>query len=198
MALTTRPVGDKPKYLPRLHPTAYQSDAVVHWTLTTFDRGAGWLTQSFHLEFRELMLHAQTRERLVCPIYVLMPDHIHFVWMGLEKESDQKKAIPFLRTYLEPLMAPGRFQPQAHDRVLRTEDRKRNAFARVCDYVRLNPFRANLVAEGGRWDYMGSIVPGYPKLNPAEDQFWERFWKIYFSLRNPECGQHVVVSGMAG
>jgi len=69
-------------YLPRLAREHYQAGAVVHWTLTTFDRARGWLTPSFHCRFRELMLHVAARENLVCPIYCLMPDHLHLIWMG--------------------------------------------------------------------------------------------------------------------
>ena len=70
-------------FLPRLSREHYQADAVVFWTLTAFDRATGWLTQAFHSRFRELMLHTAAREGLVCPIYSLMPDHLHLVWMGL-------------------------------------------------------------------------------------------------------------------
>jgi len=70
-------------YLPRLPREYYQGDAVVHWTLTVFDRAKGWFSDAFHLRFRELILHAMVREKLFCPTYVLMPDHIHLLWMGL-------------------------------------------------------------------------------------------------------------------
>ncbi|HZI30731.1 MAG TPA: hypothetical protein VFF11_00215, partial [Candidatus Binatia bacterium] len=70
-------------YLPRLPRGYYQADAVVFWTLTVFDKVKGWLTSAFHQRFRELMLHTAAREGLACPIYCLMPDHIHLVWMGL-------------------------------------------------------------------------------------------------------------------
>ena len=45
-------------YLPRLPRAYYQGDAVVHWTLTVFDKAQGWLTPALHQRFRELMLHA--------------------------------------------------------------------------------------------------------------------------------------------
>ena len=59
--------------------------------------------------FRELMLHAAAREGLACPVYCLMPDHIHLVWMGLRRNSDQINGMAFLRTYLEPALHPARF-----------------------------------------------------------------------------------------
>jgi putative transposase len=67
--------------LPRLPREYYQGDAVVHWTLTVFDRAKGWLSEAFQSRFRELMLHVAAREGLFCPAYVLMPDHIH-LWVA--------------------------------------------------------------------------------------------------------------------
>lgn len=175
-------------YLPRLAREHYQGDAVVFWTLTLFDRAQGWLTERFHTRFRELMFHAAAREGLLCPIYCLMPDHLHLVWMGLQLETDQLNGMAFLRTYLEPELAPVRFQPQAQDTVLREEQRKRNAFAKVCFYIAANPVQAELMAASDTWPYTGCIVPGYPKLNPADEDFWPKFWRIYGKLRQPDAG----------
>src|SRR5882724_2956730 len=99
-------------FLPRLTREFYQGDAVVQWTLTVFDRGTGWLNDSFHLAFRELLLHAVAREGLICPAYCLMPDHIHLMWMGLRGDTDQKNGMAFLRTRLERLLSPHKLQPQ--------------------------------------------------------------------------------------
>jgi putative transposase len=175
-------------YLPRLPREYYQADAVVHWTLTVFDRVQGWLTPALHCQFRELMFHAAAREGLVCPVYCLMPDHLHLVWMGLRLDTDQINGMAFLRRYLEPALKPAKFQSQAQDNVLREEERRRNAFAKVCFYIAANPVRAELMKEKGVWPYTGCIVPGYPKLNPAGEDFWPRFWKIYGQLRQPDAG----------
>ena len=175
-------------FLPRLAREFYQGDAVVHWTLTVFNHGTGWLNESFHWQFRELLLHAAAREGLFCPVYCLMPDHLHLVWMGLRADSDQKNGMAFLRTHLEPLLAPHRFQPQAFDRVLREEDRKRNAFAKVCFYILDNPVSGRLVAEPGAWLFCGAVIPGYPKLHPLADGFWKKFWQILAEAREPEAG----------
>src|SRR5579862_6231489 len=140
-------------YLPRLPREYYQADAVVHWTLTVFDRKQGWLTPELHRQFRELMFHAATREGLVCPIYCLMPDHMHLVWMGLRLDTDQQNGMAFLRTHLEPELSPAKFQPQPQDEVLREEQRKRNAFAEVCFYIAANPVRAELIRENEIWPF---------------------------------------------
>ena len=175
-------------YLPRLPREHYQGDAVVFWTLTIFDRAKGWLTPAFHQQFRELLLHTAAREGLLCPTYCLMPDHLHLVWMGLRLDTDQLNGMSFLRTYLEPALAPAKFQPQPQDEVLREEQRKKNAFAKVCFYIAANPVRAELMPETGQWPYTGCVVPGYPKLNPAQDDFWPKFWRLHAKLRQPDAG----------
>jgi len=166
-------------YLPRLSPDAYRCDAVVHWNLTIFDRETGWLSDSFHWTFRELMLHTAARERLFCPVYCLMPDHLHLVWMGLADETDQRHGMAFLRTHLEPALQPCKFQPQAYDHGMKAEERRRNAFERVCWYILENPLRKGLVKHPRQWRYSGAIVPGYPKFHPLEEGYWELFWKLY-------------------
>lgn len=176
-------------YLPRLAPEFYQGDAVVHWTLTLFDRGKGWLKEPFHARFRELMLHAAAREGLFCPVYCLMPDHIHLLWMGLRRETDQRNGMVFLRSHLKPALVPFKLQPQAHDHVLREEERKRNAFAKICFYILANPVRAGLIKETETWPYCGAIVPGYPALHPSGKDFWRLFWKLYVSARSSDAGQ---------
>src|SRR3954465_1877711 len=148
--------------LPRLPRPHYQGHAAVFWTNTLEERARGWLTDGFHKRFRELMLHTAARQNLYCPAYCLMPDHLHMIWMGLQYDSDQLNGITFLRTHLEPALGEGReWQHQAHDHVLREEERRRGAFARFCFYTLANPMRAGLAKTPHRWPYIGAVVPGY-------------------------------------
>jgi len=173
--------------LPRLLAHHYRGHAVVFWTFTLEKRVRGWLTPAFHAAFRELLLHVAARQNLMCPTYCLMPDHLHFVWMGLRRESDQLKAVRLLRTHLASALGKGRhWQHQAHDHVLREEERRRNAFASTCCYVLANPVRAQLVKRERDWPYLGAVVLGYPKLHPLEDGFWPVFWKRYTQAREAE------------
>src|SRR5581483_5732637 len=126
-------------YLPRLDPEFYRGDAAVHWTLSIFDRKRGWLTPSFHFQFRELMLHVAAREGLFCPSYCLMPDHLHIMWLGLRPDTDQRNGMSFLRSHLKPLLSPYKLQPQAHDHVLRDDEREKGAFVKICFYILANP-----------------------------------------------------------
>src|SRR5438477_11820519 len=173
--------------LPRLERHHYQGHAVVFWTNTLEERARGWLTPAFHAMFRELMLHAAAREDLFCPAYCLMPDHLHLIWMGMRRESDQLNAMKFLRTYLEPALGEGReWQHQPHDHVLREKERLRNAFASFCFYTLAIPVRAGYVEKETNWQYSGGIVPGYPDLNPLDEGYWELFWKLYITEREKE------------
>ena len=117
-----------------------------------------------------------------------MPDHIHFIWMGLVLKSDQLKSIAFLRRYLEPHLAPAKFQPQSYDHVLRGRERKRNAFANLCFYIAANPVRAELAATSEVWPFTGSVIVGYPKLHPLAEDYWPKFWRIHAKLRHPDAG----------
>jgi len=165
--------------LPRLSAEYYRGRAIVFWTHTVKDRARGWLDAHLHHAFRELMLHAAIREHLLCPIYTLMPDHFHLMWIGLGAASDQRRAAAFLRTHLEPKLAPFCFQHQAHDHVLRSSEHERRAFAATCAYIAANPVRAGLATEASEWPFTNCIVPGYPELNPASADFWEKFWGLY-------------------
>jgi len=179
-------------HLPRLDPEFYRGFAAVFWTITLDFRPTGWLDASFHAEFREFLLHAAAREGLFCPAYVLMPDHIHVVWLGLRLDSDQRDAMRFLRKYLARAFArrsPGgvelELQKQAHDVVLREKDRTRGALSSACFYVLDNPRRKGLVAHPREWPYLGAVVPGYPFLHPLDQEFWPMFWKLYTKHREP-------------
>jgi putative transposase len=176
-------------YLPRLDREFYQGDAVIHWTMPMAMRATGWLTEIFHAQFRETMLHAAAREGLLCPAYCLMPDHIHLVWMGLRRDSDQRNGMKFLREHLAPALSPHGFQHQAHDHVLREEERKRGAFAKICFYILANPVRAQLIQASESWPFCGAVVPGYPKLHPLAEDFWQKSWKIFEAGREPDAGK---------
>lgn len=207
-------------HLPRLDRRHYQGWAAVHWRMRVEPATPGWLDDRFHLQFRELLVHACVRERLSCPVYCLLPDHLHLMWLGLARASDQLNGIKFLRTYLNRLLAnvplqrwqsePGveqaaavfgrtqpqettacsrtpprwRLQPQAFDHVLREEERRHDALARVCFYIVANPVRAGLVSCEAEWPFIGAVVPGYPDLHPLSEGYWELFWRLCEQLRD--------------
>jgi len=163
--------------LPRMPSASYRGMAYVFWTYTMEDRAKGWLNAEWHRDFREGLLHTLARYHLSCPIYVLMPDHIHFIWIGCARDSDQLKASSFFRKYLNGRLKPVRLQRQAHDHILCEHELEQQRFTDTVAYVRLNPVRAGFVPEASDWPYTGAMVPGYPDLAYGEERFWERFWK---------------------
>ena len=169
------------RQLPRLDPAFYRGPAYVFWTYTLDGRATGWLNRRFYYEFRELMLHAQSRYMLSCPVFVLMPDHLHFVWIGVTPDSDQLRASSFLRKQLNFLFAPLKLQRQPHDHVLTEDERVRDHFVDTVGYIRLNPERANLVERAADWPYAGALIPGYPDLKSETVAFWPTFWKCHLA-----------------
>ena len=161
--------------LPRLPAEYYRSHAHVLWTYVVKDRHTGWLNSAFHAHFRETLLHTCSRYHLGCARYVLMPDHLHMIWVGADEASDQLKATKFLRTHL-----PLDWQKQAHDHVLRDKERQSGHFADACDYLRENPVRVSLVKSAAEWPYAGSLVPGFPDLDPWDS---DAFWRCYRAYR---------------
>ncbi len=178
---------NKRDHLRRLPRECYQADAVVHWTLTILERKQGWLTLPFYYHFRELLTHSLFRYGLVCPIFCLMPDHIHLVWMGLCDGSDQLNAMKHFRLRCNDLIVQLGFglQDQAYDHVFEQEERQEIELRNACEYIARNPERAGLVEKDrfGSYDFSGCLVPGYPELRPFNPGYWDQFGKIISFLR---------------
>ncbi len=179
--------GDEHDYLRRLPPEYYRGQAYVHWSMTLDDRKTGWLIPIFYYKFREILTHTMFRYGLCCPIYCCMPDHIHLLWVGMLGGSDQRNAVKFFRTQLNPILEElgARLQQQPYDHVLSEEERAKSAFEGVVEYIARNPERAQLVPPDGyrEYKYTSCLVPGYPDLSPWQRDYWELFWRIYARLR---------------
>ncbi len=167
-------------YLRRLPAEAYRGRAYVHWSMGIENRRSGWLNNSFHVRWREILLHAVARYHLACPAYVLMPDHWHILWIGLGEDSDQRKAAKFFREYSGHLLRESgcQLQKQAYDHVLRDQEQSVDAFSTVAGYILANPERANLSDDWRSYPHLGAIVAGYPVLDTRAHDFWEIFWSI--------------------
>jgi len=175
------------KHLPRLPDEHYRGQAYVHWTMTTRDRQTGWLIPIFYYKFREILTHTMFRYGLTCPIYCCMPDHLHMLWIGILDQADQRVAAKYFRKQINPALDKlgTQFQRQPYDHVLSEEEREREAFENVAEYIARNPERRELVPPDGFRDYKytGCLVPGYPELNVWQDDYWDRFWRTYSYLR---------------
>ena len=174
-------------HLQRLDKSEYRGQAVVHWIMTTRERKVGWLNGRFFYRFRELLTHSQFRHGIACPIFCLMPEHLHLIWMGILEQSDQKLAMRHLRTRLNDSLKRIGFelQDQAYEHVLSNDERKEEVFKATCEYIARNPERKELVStdEYAKYPYSGCVVPGYPELRPFEQDFWTRFDRTISCLR---------------
>lgn len=174
------------QHLPRLEHGAYCGQAHVHWTYTIESRRTGWVSPVFYYKFRELLTHTAFRYSIACPIFTLMPDHLHMIWIGIDDESDQVKASRYFRKQLRiPLGKLGfDFQHQPHDRVLRENEKRESDFHGLVEYIARNPERAGLVTTDGyqNYPYTNCLIPGYPELTIWQSDFWPRFWRSYSFL----------------
>ena len=170
-------------YLRRLPPEYYRGQAYVHWSMSIEERKTGWLIPIFYYKFREILTHTTFRFGLACPIYCCMPDHLHMLWIGILDGCDQRLAARYFRKQLDPFLEKlgASFQKQGYDHVLREEERERSAVEEVFEYIARNPERAGLVKEDGfrEYKYTDCLMPGYPELKIWQEDFWERFWRIY-------------------
>ncbi len=184
----------KRDHLNRLAQEYYQGESVVHWSLTLRDRQSGWLNGLFYYRFRELLTHTSFRYGIACPMFCLMPDHFHMVWMGLFEESDQLLAMRhFRKSVNESLARIGvELQDQAYDHVLSDGEKQEQAFRDVCEYISRNPERAGLVELDGYKEYpfTGCLVPGYPQLRPFEATFWNELDRVISFIRKNGLVRH--------
>lgn len=144
----------------------------------TLDRRArGWLSPLIHSRLREILVHLSAKYHLACPAYCLMPDHGHFLFMGCQPQSDQLRAARLLRTHWNTILPAGfRLQKQGYDHVLLESEREQNAFQGIAHYILKNPERSGLIRDGIKYPYSGSILAGYPSLQPDDEGFWKSFW----------------------
>ena len=171
------------KHLPRLNKEAYRGSAVVHWVFNIEKRKTGWLDKHSSMYFRYLLAHICGRHQIVSPCLCMMPDHIHMLLMGTSKSSDQITAVENIRRFFNQYLAPSyQFQKTPYDHVLRKHERKQEAFRDMVNYILQNPVRAGLVEDVQKWEYSVCVVPGYPEFDVWQEDYWQRFWRLYYHL----------------
>ena len=171
---------NEPGHLPRLPPRAYQGKSIIHWNFPLQDRRTGWLSDSFHHQFCWVLLHGCARYDVACPLYCLMPDHMHLLIAGWSAQASQRLFISFVRRNLTPTLAVAgaAWQKQPYDHVLRDREAERGSFESIAAYIADNPVRAGLVQARELWPYTGCIIPGYPELQLSLRDYWQRYWRV--------------------
>jgi putative transposase len=150
--------------------------------MTIRDRATGWLTPLFHADFREVLLHTLVRYRLLCPVYCLMPNHVHMLLRGIAPDADQQKAAAFLRRHVGKALRPFAWQTQPYDHVLRKEALEREAFRSTAYYIAEHRVRAGLVASASEYPFSGGVLPGKPRVNIHHPRYWDVFWEMHERL----------------
>jgi hypothetical protein len=121
-----------------------------------------------------------------------MPDHGHFLWVGLDDDSDQHLAAAWFRKQWNSLLAPQRsLQRQSYDHILREPNTTPNAFAKIAHYILANPERAGLVPHWSAWPYLGAMFPGVRPFDPRMPDHWDRFWREHHRRLVPPLPQPV-------
>lgn len=171
------------KNLPRLDSSAYQGYAIVHWSFSIKHRRTGWLTDDFYQAFREILIHGLGRYEAACAAFCLMPDHAHLLLLGWSERSDQLQLVRFLRKHTNVRLKHHgyQWQKQGYDNVLRAQDRRPFSFEKIAGYVLENPVRASLADRWQDWQFSDSAIPGYPDIELRQDDYWDRFWRVYYS-----------------
>jgi REP element-mobilizing transposase RayT len=165
--------------LKRLEAPFYQGRSYVHWTFCTQERQTGWLSDAHRELLVAKMRDWLTRYHLCCYGYCLMPDHGHFLLIGLNDRSDQLAFVREFTRAWNQLLEPIRLARQAYDTVLRESDRRADGFSDLASYIWQNPVRAGRVEDWRDWPHLGCVLPGYPTLDPRKPYFRENFWKGY-------------------
>jgi len=44
----------------------------------------------------------------------------------------------------------------------------------------------------GDWPYSGAVLPGYPRANVFDRDYWPWFWKLYYAAREPGIEKRVL------
>ncbi len=181
----------QPQRLKRLPPEYYRGEAWVHWVLTIDKRRTGWLDAKFLYRFRELLTHSAFRYQFACPIYTLMPDHMHLLWAGLSISADQLPAMKHFRKNMnDSLKRIGfEFQRQPYDHVLKEDELERSAIEDVAEYIARNPERKSLVGidKFAEHPYTGCLLPGAPLVRLFGERGWDEVWVTMDFLKRTAC-----------
>ena len=120
-----------------------------------------------------------------------MPDHVHMLWTGLSKKSDQLIAIKsFRKDVNESLKRIGyEFQKQAYDHVLQDKEVEQSSIENVSEYIARNPERKRLIPEDqfATYAYTGCLLPGGPRVRLFGPEGWDEVWRTLAFLKRTEC-----------
>ena len=135
-------LGRKAK--PRLNSADYIGRRKYHITLTTNARASIFDHRTDARPFLQVLLETAAKQRFVLLAYCFMPDHLHVLLSGRDRQSNLLRFVQRYKQvtsyYFKRETGDTPWQQSFHDRVLRS-DENRDVVAR---YIFDNPQTANL------------------------------------------------------
>jgi REP element-mobilizing transposase RayT len=145
------------RHLRRIDPDRiYTNIAVYDITMVSLGRRKVLTTPALASAIVHCLNTAPGYHRWAVGQYVIMPDHLHFFCRDIGSEKDLSSFVrdvkKFKASQARRLGMPGRlWQPEFFDHVLRDME----SYGEKCEYLRMNPVRAKLVAEPESWPWQG-------------------------------------------
>lgn len=141
----------------RLNRNAYKGQVAVAFTCCFRPRGTSISNESTFKAMLSILSKALDKHRCTAPIVTLMPDHLHLLLRGTDKDSDTYAACHSFK------IGSARWLRANHPGVSMQDDFYDSAmkpfegwFERA-SYMWMNPVRLGLVKDPGDWPYTASI-----------------------------------------
>ena len=161
------PIREKPHRLPDVH---YHGRKCVAFTAVEAKRRPRFATPEIHDAVREALLSAGERHGCLVPIYTLMPDHLHVLFLGRDEHSRAKAAMDRFKWEFGIWLGQNRpdldLQKDYYDHIVR----RSQGWEGQARYLALNPVRKGLASDVFGWPYTGSI--GYDLQEVLLDAWW--------------------------
>ena len=105
------------------------------------------------------------------PLYCLMPDHLHVMFLGQNDQSRPKLAMDRFKyefgNWIEEFHPDLDVQKDYYDHIVRRSE----GWERQARYIALNPVRKGIATEIFDWPFIGSI--GYDVREVLLDAWWQ-------------------------
>ncbi len=167
MARIMRAIREKKHRLPDV---MYHGRKCIAFTATEAARRSCLAREDIHQAMRESLTSASVRHASLVPVYCLMPDHFHVMFLGLNEESRPKLAMERFKyefgNWLKEFHPDVDLQKGYYDHIVRRSE----GWEVQARYFALNPVRKGLAQDIFEWPFTGSI--GYELEEVLLDAWW--------------------------
>jgi putative transposase len=109
------------------------------------------------------------KQQCKAPVFILMPDHAHFLLIGEEPQSDLLAAMDYVKWRTGSQFASKNLDVAWESGYYDTIARAGEKWAMHARYIALNSVRAGLVENPEEWPFVGSV--GYRLEDVLQDAF---------------------------